>query len=40
VNPTAATRNFLIPGTAAFGIPQMAFPSNARTLQVGIRVTF
>jgi hypothetical protein len=30
----------LIPGTAAFGDPTMGVPSNARTLQVGLRILF
>jgi hypothetical protein len=32
--------NFLIPGTAAFADPTMGLPSNARTLQVGLRILF
>jgi hypothetical protein len=34
------TRNFVIPGNAAFGNPAMAFPSHARTLQLGLRAQF
>ena len=32
--------NFLVPGNPAFGDPSMAFSSNPRQLQVGVRVQF
>jgi hypothetical protein len=35
---SGALRNFLSPGSAAFGDPAQAFPSHARLLQVGLRL--
>ncbi len=32
--------NYLIPGTAAFGNPTLGLSSNARTMQVGLRILF